>query len=236
MLCLNPSFDSWELWMSEWSECTKIEEDTPLLATFLSKSSKPRGHKCPVSLVDNSRDNDTSSNDDEEYSNVTSGDDGTGKESEEESDEAEKEILPKRTGGKGTSKPKARSSGKAASTSGTTSLAKGTTKNQKQKVPLPKKKFTTPKEPKVSLPITMPVGSPRKAAKTQPGSVKDEPAPVIWGQGREVHGLFIQGSGSCYSDNQEQEALGLQQLTGIQHIVSLALLSIGAGLVQLETG
>ncbi|KAK0430104.1 hypothetical protein EV421DRAFT_1913392 [Armillaria borealis] len=141
----DPSFNGWELWMSEWSGHTKIKEDTLLLATFLSNLSNPKGHKCLTSLVDESGDNNASGdNDNEEQGDTTSGDEGTDDESEKELGESEEEILPKIC----TPKPKTQSPGKAASTSSTTSLATGAFKNQKQKASSPKKKFTTPKESK----------------------------------------------------------------------------------------
>ncbi|SJL14309.1 uncharacterized protein ARMOST_17765 [Armillaria ostoyae] len=171
-------FNSWELQMSERSECTKIEEDTPLPVIFLSSLSNPKSRKHPASPVDDSGDMDASGDDDDEVlGDPASGDNGSDNESKEESDESDEEAAPKHSGGKGVPKPKAPSPGKAASTSGTSSQAKGTIKNQKKKVSLPKKKFTTLNEPEVSLSITVPVGPPKKAAKTQPGSVKDEPVP-----------------------------------------------------------
>ncbi|KAK0432082.1 hypothetical protein EV421DRAFT_1911278 [Armillaria borealis] len=171
----DPSFDSWELQMNERSECTKIEEDTPLPAIFLSSLSNPKSRKCPASPVDDSGNMDASGDDDDEVlDNTGSGDNGSDDESEEESDESEEE----RTSGKGVPKLKAPLPGKAASTSGTTSQAKGAIKNEKKKASLPKAKFTTPKEPEVGLSITVPVGPPKKAPKTQPGSIKDEPVPT----------------------------------------------------------
>ncbi|PBK61755.1 hypothetical protein ARMSODRAFT_981323 [Armillaria solidipes] len=169
------SFDEWELWRSKRSGCIKIEEDAPLPAIFLSNLSQPKGCKCPASPFEDSGDWDASSDDDDEVlGDAASGDDGSDDESEEESDESEEE----RTDGKDVPKPKAPSPGKAASTSGTTSQAKGAAKNQKKNALLPKKKFTAPKEPEVGLSITIPVGPPKKAPKTQPGSVKDEPIPA----------------------------------------------------------
>ncbi|KAK0442358.1 hypothetical protein EV421DRAFT_1904134 [Armillaria borealis] len=89
--------------------------------------------------------------DDEDRVDAASGDEGSDDESEDRSDESEEEVVPK---------------------------IEGTIKNQKLNVSSPKKKFTTPKEPEVGLSITVPVGPPKKAAKTQPGSVKDEPTPT----------------------------------------------------------
>ncbi|SJL08908.1 uncharacterized protein ARMOST_12282 [Armillaria ostoyae] len=172
------SFDEWELRRSERSGCIKIEEDTPLPAIFLSGLSQPKGRKHTISTADDSGDQDTSGDDDDEaQGGATSGDEGSDDESEGDSDESEEEIAPQHTGGKGVPKPKARSPGKAASTSGTI-LAKGAIKNQKQKASSPKKKFATPKEPAIGLSITVLVSPPKKVAKTQPGSVKDEPAPA----------------------------------------------------------
>ncbi|SJL18989.1 uncharacterized protein ARMOST_22594 [Armillaria ostoyae] len=171
-------FDSWELQMSERSECTKIEEDTPLPAIFLSSLSNPKSRKRPASPVDDSGDMDASGDDDDEVpGDPASGDNGSDSESEEESDESDEEAAPKRSCGKGVPKPKAPSPGKVASTSGASSQAKGAIRNQKKKASSPKKKFTTPNEPEVGLSITVPAGPPKKAAKTQPGSVKDEPVP-----------------------------------------------------------
>ncbi|PBK62354.1 hypothetical protein ARMSODRAFT_1024955 [Armillaria solidipes] len=164
----DPSFDGWELGRSEWSGSIKIEEDTPLPAFFLSSLSQPKGRKHTISMADDSGDQDASGDDDDEVTgDPASGDNGNDNESEEEWDESEEEAA-----------PKAPSPGKAVSTSGTTSQTKGAVKNQKKKASSPKKKFTTPKEPEVSLSITVPVGPPKKAAKTQPGSVKDEPVPM----------------------------------------------------------
>ncbi|KAK0442466.1 hypothetical protein EV421DRAFT_1904232 [Armillaria borealis] len=175
----DPSFDGWELRMNERAGCIKIDDTTPLPAFFLSSLSQPTGRKRTISTADDSGDQDASGDDDDEaQGGATSGENGSDNESEEESDESEEEAAPKRSGDKGVPKPKAPSSGKAASTSGMTSQAKGAVKNQKKKASLPKRKFTTPKEPAVSLSITVPVGPPKKAPKTQPGSVKDEPVPM----------------------------------------------------------
>ncbi|KAK0432205.1 hypothetical protein EV421DRAFT_1742474 [Armillaria borealis] len=171
----DPSFDSWELQMNERSACTKIEEDTLLPAIFLSGLSNPKSHKHPASPVDDSGNMDASSDDNDEVLDDTgSGDNGSDDESEEESDKSEEEH----TSGKGVPKLKAPLPGKAASTSGVTSQAKGAIKNEKKKALLPKAKFTTPKEPEVSLLITVPVGPPKKVPKTQPGLIKDEPMPT----------------------------------------------------------
>ncbi|SJL18724.1 uncharacterized protein ARMOST_22323 [Armillaria ostoyae] len=128
-----------------------IEEDTPLPEVFLATLSD-QGRKQKVPPRDDSGNEDASGDDDdEEQGDATSGDEGSDDESEESSDESEEEIVPK---------------------------IEGTIKNQKPKVSSPKKKFTTPKEPEVGLSITVPVGPLKKAAKTQPGSMKDEPAPT----------------------------------------------------------
>ncbi|SJL19067.1 uncharacterized protein ARMOST_22674 [Armillaria ostoyae] len=145
------SFDSWELRTSERSGRVMIEEDTPLPEAFLATLSD-QGRKRKVPPRDDSGNEDASGDDDdEEQGDATSGDEGSDDESEESSDESEEEIVPK---------------------------IEGTIKNQKPKASSPKKKFTTPKEPEVGLSITVPVGPLKKAAKTQPGSVKDEPAPT----------------------------------------------------------
>ncbi|SJL16566.1 uncharacterized protein ARMOST_20092 [Armillaria ostoyae] len=145
------SFDSWELRTSERSGRVMIEEDMPLPEAFLATLSD-QGRKRKVPPRDDSGNEDASGDDDdEEQGDATSGDEGSDDESEESSDESEEEIVPK---------------------------IKGTIKNQKPKASSPKKKFTTPKEPEVSLSITVPVGPLKKAAKTQPGSVKDAPAPT----------------------------------------------------------
>ncbi|KAK0216720.1 hypothetical protein EDD85DRAFT_962114 [Armillaria nabsnona] len=168
-----PIFDGWELWMSKRSGHVKIEKHTPLPDTFLLALSKPKGRKHPASLVNDSGDNDTSGDDDDkEEGDTTSGDNGTGDEGEEELDESEEEILPKHTGGKHAPKFKVWLPGDRP---GDTLCAP---KNRKLKVPSPKKKFTNPREPEVGLSITVLIGPPKKAARTQPGSVKDEPAPM----------------------------------------------------------
>ncbi|SJL18819.1 uncharacterized protein ARMOST_22420 [Armillaria ostoyae] len=137
--------------MSEQSGRIKIDEDTPLPKAFLAALSG-QGRKRKVPPCDDSGDEDTSGDDDdEEWVNATSGDKGSDDESEDGSDESEEEVVPK---------------------------VKGAAKTQKQKASSPKKKFTTPKEPEVSLSITVPVSPPKKAPKTQPGSVKDEPVPT----------------------------------------------------------
>ncbi|SJL18065.1 uncharacterized protein ARMOST_21637 [Armillaria ostoyae] len=167
-------FNSWELQMNERSECTKIKEDTPLPAIFLSTLSNPKSHKRPASPVDDSGDMDTSGDDDDEVpGDPASGDNGSDNESEEESDESDKEAAPKCSGGKGVPKPKAPLPGKAASTSGASSQAPLRTKRRRRHCL--KRKFTIPDESEVGLSITVPVGPPKKAAKTQPGSVKDKP-------------------------------------------------------------
>ncbi|SJL17287.1 uncharacterized protein ARMOST_20834 [Armillaria ostoyae] len=153
------SFDSWELWTSKRSGHIMIEEDTPLPEAFLAALSD-QGQKRKVPPHDDSGNKDTLGDDDnEEQGDATSGDKGSDNESEERLDESEEEIVPK---------------------------IKGTIKNQKLKASSPKKKFTTPKEPRVGLSIMVPVGPPKKAAKTQPGSVKDEPAPTSSSHGPRV--------------------------------------------------
>ncbi|SJL19032.1 uncharacterized protein ARMOST_22639 [Armillaria ostoyae] len=146
-----PSFVSWELRMSEQSGRIKIDEDTPLPKAFLAALSG-QGRKRKVPPRDDSGDEDASGDDDDEQQgDATSGDEGSDDEDEEGSDESEEEIVPK---------------------------VGSPIKNQKQKASSPKKKFTTPKKPEVGLSITVPVGPPKKAPKTQPGSVKDEPVPT----------------------------------------------------------
>ncbi|KAK0429559.1 hypothetical protein EV421DRAFT_1914431 [Armillaria borealis] len=146
-----PSFVSWELRMSEQSGRIKIDEDTPLPKAFLAALSG-QGRKRKVPPRDDSGDEDASGDDDDEQQgDATSGDEGSDDEDEEGSDESEEEIVPK---------------------------VESPIKNQKQKASSPKKKFTTPKKPEVGLSITVPVGPPKKAPKTQPGSVKDEPVPT----------------------------------------------------------
>ncbi|PBK59221.1 hypothetical protein ARMSODRAFT_983182 [Armillaria solidipes] len=146
-----PSFVSWELRMSEQSGRIKIDEDMPLPEVFLAALSG-QGWKRKVPPCDDSGNEDASGDDDdEEQGDATSGDEGSDDESEDGSDESEEEVVPK---------------------------DKGAAKTQKQKASSPKKKFTTPKEPEVSLSITVPVGPPKKTPKTQPGSVKDEPVPM----------------------------------------------------------
>ncbi|PBK61450.1 hypothetical protein ARMSODRAFT_1025584 [Armillaria solidipes] len=145
-----PSFVSWELRMSKQSGRITIDEDTPLPEAFLAALSG-QGRKRKVPPHDVSGDEDAlGDDDDEEQGDATSGDEGSDDESEDGSDESEEEVVPK---------------------------VKGAAKNQKQKASSPKKKFTNPKEPEVGLSITIPVGPPKKAPKTQPGSIKDEPVP-----------------------------------------------------------
>ncbi|KAK0433010.1 hypothetical protein EV421DRAFT_1741879 [Armillaria borealis] len=108
--------------------------------------------KAFLASLSNQGDEDTlGDDDDEDRVDATSGDEGSDDESEDGSDGSKEEVVSK---------------------------VKGAAKNQNQKVPSPKKKFTTPKEPEVGLSITIPVGPPKKAPKTQPGSVKDEPIPT----------------------------------------------------------
>ncbi|SJL19015.1 uncharacterized protein ARMOST_22620 [Armillaria ostoyae] len=90
--------------------------------------------------------------DDEQQGDATSGDEGSDDEDEEGSDESEEEIVPK--------------------------VRRSPIKNQKQKASSPKKKFTTPQETRRSVSRSLYSRSSKKAPKTQPGSVKDEPVPI----------------------------------------------------------